>query len=124
VDCYLPYFRQRVITLAFLPFQTLLIEILHGDQLLAFPTFSGALSEFLPPLLCVSFQFLVYCSIFLFVSRGSVCQVWLQHLSEVLESPSSLCLFLCPSHHLGSNPVTILIIFLFSYLKYLTLSQA
>jgi hypothetical protein len=29
-------------------------------------------------------------------------QVWLQHLSKVLESQSSRCLLLHPSHHLGS----------------------
>jgi hypothetical protein len=31
-----------------------------GDQLLALPSFSGVLSATLPPLLCVSFQFLVF----------------------------------------------------------------
>jgi hypothetical protein len=30
------------------------------------------------------------------------CQVWLQCLSKVLESQSSCCLLLHPSHHLGS----------------------
>jgi hypothetical protein len=52
VDCYLPYFRQWLIThplSAFLPFQLLLTESLHRDQLLAPPSFSGALSEFLLP---------------------------------------------------------------------------
>jgi hypothetical protein len=29
-------------------------------------------------------------------------QVWFQHLSVVLESRSSCCLLLCPSHHLGT----------------------
>jgi hypothetical protein len=29
------------------------------------------------------------------------CQMWLQHLREVLESRNSCCLLLCPSHHLG-----------------------
>jgi hypothetical protein len=31
------------------------------------------------------------------------CQVWLQHLSEVLESQSSCCLLLCSSCHLRST---------------------
>jgi hypothetical protein len=38
VDCYLPYFRQQLITcllLALLPFQSLFTESSHGDQLLA-----------------------------------------------------------------------------------------
>jgi hypothetical protein len=45
-------------------------------QLLALPLFSGVLSAFSPLLLCVSFQFLVYCSVFVVVvlwGRGSVC---------------------------------------------------
>jgi hypothetical protein len=68
VDHYLPYFRQQLITallLAFLPFLPLFTESSHGDQLLASPPFSGVLSVFLPPLLCVSFQFIVYYSFFL-----------------------------------------------------------
>jgi hypothetical protein len=69
VDHYLPYFRQWLITsllLALLPFQPLLAESFHGDQLLALPTpQSGMLSKFLVPLLCASFQFIVY-SVFLF----------------------------------------------------------
>jgi hypothetical protein len=62
VGHYLPYFRQGLITYllsALLPFQTLFTESSHGDQLLALPAFSGVLSEFLSPLLCASFQFIV-----------------------------------------------------------------
>jgi hypothetical protein len=82
VDCYLSYFRQRLITsslLALLPFhQPLFTECSRGDQLLAPPSFSGALAAPRPPLLCVSFWFLVYCSFFflcgtIIVPRG---QCW------------------------------------------------
>jgi uncharacterized membrane protein len=53
VDCYLPYFRQRLITrplLALLPFQPLFTESSCGDQRLA-----SSLSAFsaTPPLCCV-----------------------------------------------------------------------
>jgi hypothetical protein len=44
-------------------FQPLFTESLHGDQLLVSPHFSDALRAH-PPLLCVSFQFLFYCSVF------------------------------------------------------------
>jgi hypothetical protein len=60
---YLPYFKQQLIThllLALLPFQHLFTESPHRDLLLAPPPFSDALSEFPPPLLCASFQFVVY----------------------------------------------------------------
>jgi hypothetical protein len=63
VDCYLPYFRQQLITsllLALLPFQPLFTESSHGDQLLDPPTFSGVLSVSLP-LSCV----LVFSSLFI-----------------------------------------------------------
>jgi hypothetical protein len=59
VDCYLPYFRQQLIDhqlLALLPFQPLFTESSSGDQLLAFSNSA--------PLLCVTFEFLVYCSVF------------------------------------------------------------
>jgi hypothetical protein len=75
VDCYLPYFRQWLITCpltALLPFQPLFTESSLGDQLLAPPPFSCALSEFVPPLLCASFQFVVYYSGFFFAGV-SVC---------------------------------------------------
>jgi hypothetical protein len=67
VDRYLFYCRQWLITIPLsdlLPFQPLFTESLLADQLLALPPFSGALSPTLLPLLCVSFQFLVYCSLF------------------------------------------------------------
>jgi hypothetical protein len=58
VDCSLPYFRQCLIThqlLALLPFQSLFTESSHGDQLLASPSFSGALTT--PRPLCCMFLF-------------------------------------------------------------------
>jgi hypothetical protein len=149
-------------------------------KLLASPLFSSVLSGTPSWKLCVSFQFLVYCSVFFYgegvsLPRGLCCfylgvlgeyhvmlglqltclvcrmspkkvwswclaawepscflivtwhgeafhrlgvqdveifillaalflQVWLQHLSEVLESQSSCCLLLYPSCHLGSPP--------------------
>jgi hypothetical protein len=75
VDCYLPYFRQRLITglqSALLPFQSLFTENCYGDQLLALPSFSTVLT--IPhPLCCVPFQFLVHYSVFFCVGWGSVC---------------------------------------------------
>jgi hypothetical protein len=53
VDRYLSSFRQQLITdllSALLPFQPLFTESLNGDQLLASPPFSGALSA--TPSLC------------------------------------------------------------------------
>jgi hypothetical protein len=41
-----------------------------GDQILCPSPFSGVLSEFLSPLLCASFQFFVYCSVFFFAGGG------------------------------------------------------
>jgi hypothetical protein len=82
VDCYLPYFRQWLITLplsALLPFQSLFtIESSNRDQLLDSSLFSGMLSEFPPPLLCASFQFIVYYSfvcvcVCVWCGVGSVC---------------------------------------------------
>jgi hypothetical protein len=69
VVCYLPGFGQCLIThvlSAFLPFQCLFTD---GLQQLA-PPFSNVFSEFLPLLLCASFQFIVYCSIFFFLAGG------------------------------------------------------
>jgi hypothetical protein len=60
VECYLPYFRQQLIThplLALLLFQPLFTESSYGDHLLASPPFITSI-----PLLRASFQFLVYCS--------------------------------------------------------------
>jgi hypothetical protein len=65
VDCYLPYFRQQLITcplLALLSFQSSFTESSCGNQLLAPPCFSGTLRAPRPPLLHVPFQFLVYYS--------------------------------------------------------------
>jgi hypothetical protein len=62
VDCSLPYFRQQLITCplsALLPFQPLFTESSHGDQLLANPPFSSALTA--PRPLC---YVLVFCSLF------------------------------------------------------------
>jgi hypothetical protein len=63
VDCYLPYFRQQLIThplLALLPFQPLFTESSSGAQLLASLPFSSALSATLS-LCCV----LVFRSLFI-----------------------------------------------------------
>jgi hypothetical protein len=49
-------------TVGLLPSQPLFTEKLHGGQLLALPPFSSALSVFPPPLLCATFQFVVYYS--------------------------------------------------------------
>jgi hypothetical protein len=46
----------------------LLIVFVEISSLL--PPFPGALSEFLPHLLCASFQLLIYCSGFFFYRRG------------------------------------------------------
>jgi hypothetical protein len=70
VDCYLPYFRQGLITCplsALLPFQSLFT----GDQLLAPPRLQCAQST-LAPLLHVPFQFLVYYSVFFFFCGAGV----------------------------------------------------
>jgi hypothetical protein len=65
MDCYLLYFRQQLITrplLALLSFQALFTESSHKDQL--HPPILRCAYSTLPLLLCVSFQFLVYCSVF------------------------------------------------------------
>jgi hypothetical protein len=70
VDCYLPYFRHRLIThplLVLLPFQPLFTESSCRDQLLAPPHFSSALTaprpsagcSFSVPYLLFSFFFLL-----------------------------------------------------------------
>jgi hypothetical protein len=77
VDCYLAYFKQQLITWvlsALLPFQNLFPESFLEGSSLPFPLFWCTYST-LPPLLCVSFQFLVY-SVFCFSflwGMGSVC---------------------------------------------------
>jgi hypothetical protein len=53
-----------------LPFQPLFTETCHGDQLLAPCPYSSVLSASPPPLLCASFQFIVY-SVF-FSQRGVI----------------------------------------------------
>jgi hypothetical protein len=78
VDHYLPYFRKRLVTSllsALLPFQPLFSESLQGDQLLAPPPFSGALT--IPhPLCCVlvfSSLFIVqFCFVLFMVQRVSL----------------------------------------------------
>jgi hypothetical protein len=75
VDHYLPYFRQLLIIhplLVLLPFHPPFTESSCGDQLLAPFPFSRVPPTFLPPLLCASFQFIIY-SVFLFFAGGSVC---------------------------------------------------
>jgi hypothetical protein len=74
---YLPHFRQWLITACCWPFclsSHLFTESSHGDQLLALPPFSGVLSAILPPLLCASFQFIVYFSGFFCVWGGQSAQ--------------------------------------------------
>jgi hypothetical protein len=64
VDCYLLYFRQRLTTsplLALLPFQPL-STVWRSAPCLS-PLLRCAFSNSVP-LLCVNFQFLVYCSVF------------------------------------------------------------
>jgi hypothetical protein len=119
VDHYLPYFRQWFIIgplLAFLPFQPLFTEGSHGDQLLAFPS-SPVHLQHPAPLLCVSFQFLVYSVFFFLWGRGSVCsggyaglsQVWLgEYWCLVLTCWSAKCLssrFGASIWQHGSSPV-------------------
>jgi hypothetical protein len=77
VDCYLPYFRQQLITgllSALLPFQPLFTESSNGDQLLVPPPFSGALPALLSPVLCASFQFIIYSGFFFFLQGGQSAQ--------------------------------------------------
>jgi hypothetical protein len=64
VDCYLPYFRQQLIThllSALLPFQSLFTESSHREQLLASPSFFSVLtaSFTLCYVLIFSFLFIV-----------------------------------------------------------------
>jgi hypothetical protein len=72
VEHYLPYFRQQLITrplLALQTFQPLFTENLHGDQPLAPPHLWCAFSNSIS-LLCVIFQFLIYCLVFFFLGGG------------------------------------------------------
>jgi hypothetical protein len=65
VDCYLPYFRQRLITsllLVLLLFQPLFTESSHGNQLLSPTPFSS--------MLCVSFSVPCLLFNFFFVGQG------------------------------------------------------
>jgi hypothetical protein len=58
VDCYLPYFRQQLITCplwALLPFQPLFSESSHGAHPLAPPPFSSELSTTVPCLFFIVF---------------------------------------------------------------------
>jgi hypothetical protein len=62
VNHYLPYFRQQLITQllsSLLPFQPCLLKVCMEISSLPFPLLLCAFS-FLPPLLCASFQFVVY----------------------------------------------------------------
>jgi hypothetical protein len=68
VDCSLPYFKQRK---ALLPFQPLITESSCRDQLLVSPRLLWWSFSNCVPLLCVSFQFLISCSVFCF-SVGEV----------------------------------------------------
>jgi hypothetical protein len=72
VDCYLPYFRQWLITCllsTLLPFQSLFTENSHGIQLFAPPPFTSALRA--PhPLCCVSFSVPCLLFRFFFFLRG------------------------------------------------------
>jgi hypothetical protein len=88
MECYLPYFRQQLITsllLALLPFQLLFTESSWRDQLLAPLSFPGVLSV-TPPLCCV----LVFSSLFivqLFV-------FWVFFQRRVVSLPGGLCWFI------------------------------
>jgi hypothetical protein len=91
---YLPYFRQWLIThpvSVLLPFHALFTTISHSYQLLAPVPFSGVLSATLPPPLCASFQFLVYCTFFFFCmgfstasGYASLSQGWLGEYHVIL----------------------------------------
>jgi hypothetical protein len=64
VDCYVPYFRQQLIThplSALLPFQSLFIKRSHGDQLLALPPPPVHLQHPTPSVAC---SFSVPCLLF------------------------------------------------------------
>jgi hypothetical protein len=96
VDCYEPYLRQWLIThllSALLPFQPLFTEGLCRDQLFVPLLFSGALSEFLLPLLCASFQFVVYFRFFWWIGDqpaqggyAGLSQGWLREYHVTLGS--------------------------------------
>jgi hypothetical protein len=68
-DHYLPYFRKWFITCllsAILLFQHLFTDSWHGDQPLA-PHPLSVLADFLPLLLCASYEFVVYYLVFVCV---------------------------------------------------------
>jgi hypothetical protein len=92
VDCYLPYFRQWLIThllSALLPFKHLFTDISHRDQLLVSPLFSSVLSASHP--LCCALVFSRLFLQFFFFCRVSVCsggydglsQGWLEYLALI-----------------------------------------
>jgi hypothetical protein len=67
VDRYLPYFSQQLIIFllsTLLPYQPLFLKV-HEISSLLLPRSYCAFGNSIP-LLCVSFQFLVYCSVFWF----------------------------------------------------------
>jgi hypothetical protein len=80
-----------------LPFQLLFTESSWGDQLFASLPFSGALTEFLPPLLCASFQFVFYSvGFFAGVSvcpggYGGLSQEWLGEYHVMLGANFLVC---------------------------------
>jgi hypothetical protein len=103
VDCYLPYFRQQLITsllLALLPFQPLFTESLHRDQLLALPPFSSVLSASCPLCCVLVFSSLFIQLFFYFLQGGSVCpggyaglsQRWLGEYRVMLGAYLLVCL--------------------------------
>jgi hypothetical protein len=96
VDCYLPCFRQQLITCplsAFLSFQSLFTEGSHWDQLLAHPLLQCTYST-LPFLLCVPFQFLIIQFFFFEVCPGGyadLSQEWLwEYCMMLICSPVGL----------------------------------
>jgi hypothetical protein len=78
VDCYLPYFRQWLITiplLALLPFQLLFTKVCR-DQLLAPPPFFDVLSASHPLCCVLAFSSLFIVQFFL-QGRGVILPRWL-----------------------------------------------
>jgi hypothetical protein len=76
VDCYLPYFRQQVITCplsSHLPFQSLFTVSSCRDQLLALSPFSGALRAPNPLYCMFLFSSLFIIQVFFYRAGGSVC---------------------------------------------------
>jgi hypothetical protein len=101
LDCYLPYFRQQLITcplLAGLPLQSLFTETSHGDQLLAPPPSSSALRAPPCPLCCmflfsslfvIQFGFF-FLLLFIFLLGGEA--VGILHAACLLTCWSARCL--------------------------------